>query len=147
MPPNIMISGVRITVLDLDPKRFKTIKCDRSTWPARRKLTGQLPNQSGHCPLTGRHFEPCIHLAALMKNYAIRLSVPSWSNRDRFTYKTNILFYMFSNSIYVYTRGLLQCLLGFFLWAKTSFQLKLTLAILRRTQELKSVCANPGGPR
>ena len=23
------------------------------------KLTGQLPNQSGHCPLTGRYFEPC----------------------------------------------------------------------------------------
>ena len=23
------------------------------------RLTGQLPNQSGHCPLTGRYFEPC----------------------------------------------------------------------------------------
>ena len=23
------------------------------------KLTGQLPNQSGHGPLTGRYFEPC----------------------------------------------------------------------------------------
>ena len=23
------------------------------------KLTGQLANQSGHCPLTGRYFEPC----------------------------------------------------------------------------------------
>ena len=24
------------------------------------KLTGQLPNQSGHCPLTGRYFEPWV---------------------------------------------------------------------------------------
>ena len=23
------------------------------------RLTGQLPNQFGHCPLTGRYFEPC----------------------------------------------------------------------------------------
>ena len=25
------------------------------------RLTGQLSNQSGHCPLTGRYFEPCEH--------------------------------------------------------------------------------------
>ena len=25
------------------------------------RLTGQLPIQSGHCPLTGRYFEPCLH--------------------------------------------------------------------------------------
>ena len=24
------------------------------------KLTGQLPNKSGHCPLTGRYFAPCL---------------------------------------------------------------------------------------
>ena len=22
-------------------------------------LTGQVPDQAGHCPLTGRYFEPC----------------------------------------------------------------------------------------
>ena len=26
------------------------------------RLTGKLPNQSRHCPLTGRYFEPCILL-------------------------------------------------------------------------------------
>lgn len=25
-----------------------------------KKLTGWLPNQFGHCPLTGQYFEPCI---------------------------------------------------------------------------------------
>ena len=24
------------------------------------RFTGQLPNQSGHCPLTGRYFVPCL---------------------------------------------------------------------------------------
>ena len=24
------------------------------------RLTGQLPSQFGHCPLTGRYFEPCV---------------------------------------------------------------------------------------
>ena len=23
-------------------------------------LTGQVPDQAGHCPLTGRYFEPCL---------------------------------------------------------------------------------------
>ena len=32
---------------------FNTIECDRSTWPARRRLNSQLPaNQSGLCPLS-----------------------------------------------------------------------------------------------
>ena len=30
------------------------------------KLTGQLANQSGHCPLTGRYFEPCIIIIILI---------------------------------------------------------------------------------
>ena len=34
------------------------------------RLTGQLPNQSGHCPLTGRYFEPWI-----TKKNSCRLSV------------------------------------------------------------------------
>ena len=25
-------------------------------------LTGQALDQAGHCPLTGRYFEPCIYL-------------------------------------------------------------------------------------
>ena len=29
--------------------------------PQDKRLTGQLPNQSGHCPLTGHYFEPWSH--------------------------------------------------------------------------------------
>ena len=29
------------------------------------RLTGQLPNQFGHCPLTGRYFEPCFETLIL----------------------------------------------------------------------------------
>ena len=32
----------------------------RSKWPASRKLSGQMAIRAGHCPLTGRYFEPWI---------------------------------------------------------------------------------------
>ena len=25
-------------------------------------LTGQVHDQAGHCPLTGRYFQPCLHV-------------------------------------------------------------------------------------
>ena len=31
------------------------------------RLTGQLSNQSGHCPLTGRYFEPCLLLKDILR--------------------------------------------------------------------------------
>ena len=36
------------------------------------RLTGQLPNQSGHCPLTGRYFEPCVRVEKC--RYTVRIT-------------------------------------------------------------------------
>ena len=37
------------------------------------KLTGQLLNQSGHCPLTGRYFEPCNMVLFAADRIALKL--------------------------------------------------------------------------
>ena len=36
-----------------------------------KRLTGQLPNQSGHCPSTSRYFEPCIIIDPCLMDYNI----------------------------------------------------------------------------
>ena len=30
-----------------------------------QSLTGRVHNQAGHCPLTGRYFEPCLHIISI----------------------------------------------------------------------------------
>ena len=42
-----------------------------------RRLTGQLPNHYGHCPLTGRYFEPWIQIF-LESRLAFTSSVKLW---------------------------------------------------------------------
>ena len=36
-----------------------------------KSLTSQIHNQSGHCPVAGRYFEPCIYLNKSELNYII----------------------------------------------------------------------------
>ena len=44
-----------------------------------RSLTGQVRDQAGHCPLTGRYFQPCMVMTVCIngsqtKNMALKLS-------------------------------------------------------------------------
>ena len=32
-------------------------------------LTGQVHDQAGHCPLTGRYFEPCTNFSQVTRYY------------------------------------------------------------------------------
>ena len=32
----------------------------QNDWQDRSFLTGQVRDQAGHCPLTGRYFQPCM---------------------------------------------------------------------------------------
>jgi len=54
------------------------------------KLTGQIPNQSGHCPLTGRYLEPWMCLALWRKKMGVHSVLLTEINRQR-----TILIYKF----------------------------------------------------
>ena len=43
------------------------------------RLTGQIHNQSGHCPLTGRYFEPWIQAPSRFINRQQRRLLSDWS--------------------------------------------------------------------
>ena len=60
------------------------------------RLTGQLPNRFGHCPLTGRYFEPCgIHFILKSSNQVLQnitLHIKYMYNRLEPQVKNNVKF-------------------------------------------------------